>query len=234
MKRQVLFLLAAFLAVFANPVFAQEADAQKSYDLKLNYSNRVLSLSEVGLKDFPPVNQIVPDGSGWHSRILTIDGDLIHAFDFAIPAIACHDQPDAASSTLAGCAGQDTADFVLNVPYYKNGASIEIRSPGGEQSFTVDTARFADLCGDNICEAGENHTVCGQDCRSGVKDGTCDGVKDGTCDFDCAAKSDSDCFTKDMFTVAYWAAALLLAAVAGLSGFMIYKRRKSGAGEEIN
>jgi hypothetical protein len=49
------------------------------------------------------------------------------------------------------------------------------------------------VCGNGICEEGENYLTCRKDCPSGGRDGYCDGVRDRICDPDCFEGDDPDC-----------------------------------------
>ncbi len=49
------------------------------------------------------------------------------------------------------------------------------------------------VCGDNVCNVGENFEICPKDCKSGSEDGYCDGIKDNICDLDCKLIEDLDC-----------------------------------------
>lgn len=48
-------------------------------------------------------------------------------------------------------------------------------------------------CGNQVCNAKENHANCPKDCPSGGRDRYCDKVKDGKCDPDCKKAEDPDC-----------------------------------------
>ena len=44
-----------------------------------------------------------------------------------------------------------------------------------------------------VCEKGESHLFCPEDCPTGVKDDNCDALVDGKCDPDCVPSYDPDC-----------------------------------------
>ena len=209
---------------FAGPVFAQSAAKGKSYDLRLVYENSVLLVSEINLKDYAARDHRVQPESGWRCDVVSIDGAPLYSFNFIIPATSCRDQTDASGQPQGACAKQDKADFVLSVPYYDAGAAINIYDPDGVQVISADTIKMANLCGDNVCESGENYLTCAKDCRSGVKDGVCDGVKDGVCDFDCEAAKDSDCAAANSGIL--WLVAALLVAAGLIGGGFVFWRKK--------
>ena len=183
--------------------------------IRLIYENNVLSVSEINLKDYAASDHRVQPDSGWRCDVVSIDGAALYSFNFVIPVTSCNDQVGDGGKPQGGCAKQDKADFVLSVPYFAAGVAINFYDPDGVQALSADTIKMANLCGDNVCESGENYLNCAKDCRSGVKDGVCDGVKDGVCDFDCAAGKDPDCASANGGV--WWLVAALI-IVAGLNG----------------
>lgn len=190
----------------------------KSYNLNLSYNNGQLSAKGTTVENFRAPDYRVQPQDGWICDIVSSDGQPIYSFRFSIPVITCRDQPGAAGDLEGGCQEVAEKDFILSVPYYSNGAKIVVYSPEGNEVFSIDTVKFADLCGDNVCEAGENRLTCAEDCRSGVKDGVCDGVADGTCDADCSEKTDNDCSRGSQGVLIY----SLIAAVLGLVVLTIF------------
>lgn len=49
------------------------------------------------------------------------------------------------------------------------------------------------ICGDDVCNIGENYSVCEKDCPSGSEDFYCDAILDDICDLDCEPEDDLDC-----------------------------------------
>ena len=84
--------------------------------------------------------------------------------------------------------------FNLNVPYFKNGNEIVILNKNKQLPFKISVVQFADKCGDEYCDVGENYLSCPQDCNSGSNDKICDRISDGICDPDCEDNQDEDCY----------------------------------------
>ena len=158
--------------------------------------------------------------------MVSVDNTSLYSFNFIIPAASCVDNPGNDGKPQGGCTKQDKADFVLSVPYYDAGAAINIYDPNGVQAISADTIKIANLCGDNVCESGENYLSCAKDCRSGVKDGVCDGVKEGVCDFDCAAGKDPDCASANGGVL--WLTAALAVLAGLIIGSFVFWRKKRG------
>jgi len=51
-------------------------------------------------------------------------------------------------------------------------------------------------CGNGVCDEKESYQICPEDCKSGHKDFFCDAVNDGRCDPDCKNGEDVDCQIK--------------------------------------
>lgn len=217
-------------AVAPVQVAANQAAAatEKSYNLGLVYRNGRLSPKEIVLEDFAPRDHRVWPQDGWLCQMLAVDGAVIDAFNFSLPVVECRDQAGAQGGLEGGCAAGDAADFNLSVPYYANGAAVAVFDPDGNLAFTADTVKFADLCGDDVCEQNENYLTCAKDCRSGVRDGACDKVGDGTCDADCAGREDADCSIWPKLAAGYiWLVVLAAISVAIIIGFVIWRRKRS-------
>jgi len=202
-----------------------DSKTEKSYNLDLSYDNGQLSVKGITVENFRAPDRRVQPQDGWICDIVSSGGQLIYSFRFSIPDITCRDQPGTAGNLEGGCQAVAAKDFILSAPYYSNGAKIVVYSPEGNEVFGIDTVKFADLCGDDVCQAGENRLTCAKDCRSGVKDGVCDGIADGTCDADCSEKTDSDCSRGPQGALIY----SLIAAVLGLAvltSFIIWRINK--------
>lgn len=210
------FLAAALFSAATGQTAAQNFSSQKSYNLSLAYDGKNLAAHEVVLEDFAPFDRRIKISSGWECRIIDVDGNIIESFKFALPAAACQNQN--------GCAKNTLAEFDLNVPYYPQGAAINIFDSDGNYALSIDTVKFAQLCGDKICEKNENRLNCAADCRSGIKDGVCDKIKDGVCDADCV-REDFDCpffpGKESGTALIFFLAAVSLAA----AGFIFWKKR---------
>ena len=189
----IVSILIAALIMCGGVVLAQDAATQKSYNLELSYQNGGLGAKSIVLEDLPAPDRRVQPQGGWLCEIYSIENKVIASFKFLIPVTTCRDVSVDGDKWGGGCQTNQQTDFNLIAPYYPNAVSLAVYSPWGEQAFAVDTIKFADLCGDNVCEANENYLTCPGDCRSGVKDGVCDRVADGVCDADCPAKDDQDC-----------------------------------------
>jgi hypothetical protein len=228
-KMKIFYFLNFLLAVTMGAAgFCLAADnlpaADKSYRLGLSYQDGVLNPKEIVLENSAPADHRIWPNIGWACKIADIDGKILGSFKFSLPLAVCRDADLAEGATSTGCAAGSTADFNLNIPYYERGAALAFYDQNGNFAFLVDTVKFAQLCGDGICESNENYSVCGQDCRSGVKDGVCDKVKDGVCDADCVAGQDFDC-SEQIMAIGLLLAALALVSAAAVFGFVFWRKK---------
>jgi hypothetical protein len=221
-KLLTLFSLVLSTAVFGAEVLAQAASLEKSYDLELSYANGLLAPKGVVLRDFPALDHRVWPNDGWLCQILGRDGMAIGSFKFSLPVTECRDQDNGKNGLEGGCAVMTAVEFNLSIPYFAQGTAVAVYDPQGGLNFTVDTAKFADMCGDGICAQNENYLVCTRDCRSGVKDGACDKVADGTCDADCNAIDDADCGVSRPAHILW----IIPAIGLGVAGFVFWRKRR--------
>jgi len=227
MNANILALILTVLAGgFGVPVLAQTAAAaDKSYNLELSYRSGQLVSKSITRENIAPLDHRVWPNDGWLCQVIGANGEILDSFKFSLPVVACRDQ-SGDSGLNGGCAAGDSADFNLNVPYYSNGAAVSVVDPNDSLSFTVDTIKFAELCGDNICAAGENYLSCAKDCRSGVKDGACDKIAEGVCDADCPAGDDADCKTGFGSGQDYiFLIILAVVSTIGIAGFIFWRKR---------
>jgi len=78
---------------------------------------------------------------------------------------------------------------------FSDDCAVCVLTNGTETEVTklMELSFSAGYCGDGICDVGEDHGNCPQDCPSGKYDFYCDGLEDEICDPDCDQDSDPDC-----------------------------------------
>lgn len=202
----------------------------KSYLLSVDYNKDVYSTQGVTLLDSKAPDYLGQPESGFRCDVISVNDEVLFSFRFGVPNIQCSDSFGLNSE--GGCVTKESGQFSLAIPYYETGKLINIYDTNDKMVLSSDISDFAQLCGDNICEENENAGVCPSDCRSGVKDGICDRAKDGTCDPDCEKKQDVDCMAPasgGIYTVALIA---LLLVLAGLGGYLIWRKRNNSGGQE--
>lgn len=209
-----------------SPSNFQAADQEKSYLLSVDYDKKNYSVDEISV-----INAAAPDRNsqpetGFRCEIVSMNDEILYSFNFGQPNIQCGDNFDSNQKIVSGgCAEKESGTFSLAMPYFKTGKLIAIYDQNDKMVLNVNTSDYAQLCGDDVCQANENFGICPSDCRSGIKDSYCDKAKDGVCDSDCTANLDPDC-AKGGVNIFYIAATALVLLIAVLAGYFLWRRRK--------
>lgn len=208
-----------------------ETTANEIYVLDLNYDKGNINLIDVSVKQgYAPDRRIQPE-DGYRCDVVSFSNTVLYSFKFEIPRILMT-PPPLPGEEPRGPIYLDNVNFTLLIPYFENGKSINIYDPSNFLVLSVDVSQFAKLCGNGICDYGENYKNCPQDCPSGGDDGYCDGLKDGICDPNCKADEDKDCIKeeKDFSYIFYMLGILILFGTI----FLIYKIKKAQKIKEEN
>lgn len=194
-SRGIFFAAFAFLTLCLMPLLSFAADGSgKVYFLSIDYDGKGLSLAEVSLVKRAAADYLNQSESGYRADVLSIDNRILYSFRFAFPDTMCTDEFDENGKIISGsCVKKENGNFSLEIPYFPNGKAVLITDPRGDFVLSADISGFAELCGDNICEEGENYSNCAKDCGSGTDDGYCDSISEGVCDPDCRDFRDPDC-----------------------------------------
>ncbi|MBI2663818.1 hypothetical protein HYX10_00565 [Candidatus Woesearchaeota archaeon] len=126
---------------------------------------------------------------------------------------------------------------LVSAAYFRDGALIRLSAPDGATLAEIDVLRFANVCGDNICQDQENYGSCSEDCPAGTADGYCVELQDNVCDPDCDSSVDADCFIEkvemssqegrdDRNNLITYAIILVSVAVIAAVGLLIYKHAR--------
>lgn len=200
----------------------------QSYITSLRYENGKLNLESLFVTNSTPVEFAKGDYLG---KILSFDGELLYAFRLDLPEeVYSFYSPDEADGGKMkhDIAKLDTQNFTFNIPYFKDGKTLEVSDLTGRVVDTISLSPFAEMCGDGICQEQENYLECSADCKI-ENDNLCLPYGDGVCDSDCPSTgkmADDDC-------KASWSAwvsvslVVLVASLLMLLGILFKHRSRS-------
>jgi len=136
----------------------------------------------------------------YHYFLMSNDNKVLDTFTFGVQETFeyhTHTQSGSPEDITTGFYQSEVKDNLITAAYFPTGNLIRLTNPDGATLAEIDVSRFADFCGDNICQDQESYESCQLDCPSGGKDDYCDGVLDNICDPDCLIEQDIDCKQKE-------------------------------------
>lgn len=204
-KKIVMFLVCVLTPVFLGAAaMAQnvsDSPAQKSdgvislqhYLINLSYDAAISKgqIDSITLAQGAANAGVEPTG-GWRYDVVTGAGEVVNSRFIQVP-ISCQSGNAANAKPNQVCQENSQFNLALEIPFDVQAKNINVYDPAGKMIAFVDVSEFSRMCGDGVCQKGENYKTCAKDCRSGIKDGYCDGTEDGVCDPDCAIATDQDC-----------------------------------------
>jgi hypothetical protein len=162
-------------------------------------------------------------GSTYLARLVGMDGEALGSYGLGLPWRDCSDSAFAGGNggEMPVCS-KDAVNLRINLPYRPEAKTIDIYDPDGRAIFSVPVTDLMSLCGNSVCERGENGGNCEKDCSFGAKDGYCGSITDGFCDPDCSDGADGDCGKGPKTFLAVLTAAAVMPIL--LVGIMAQKR----------
>ncbi|MBR9705957.1 hypothetical protein GOV14_02905 [Candidatus Pacearchaeota archaeon] len=146
---------------------------KKSYVVSMRYHNGEIDAGDVFL--MPVKSGFSYKSSKYNYSIKDDSGNIIYSSNLEVPnKVYPVTGPDSVPVSLA------SVEFLVMVPYARNGDVIEIRKEN-EIVDTVSVTAFSNKCGDNVCDDDENYLSCSKDC-SLIGDHFC---QTDVCDTDC-------------------------------------------------
>ncbi|MDO8741508.1 MAG: hypothetical protein Q7J54_08160 [Candidatus Woesearchaeota archaeon] len=137
----------------------------KIYELNLEYNNGIITSKEIVVKPISIPEKRIQPTIGYNLELISFSNEILDSFKFEIPLTIFVDRIDPQTGEMTGEAIRlDKTEFILKVPYFKNGKTINIYDPNNTKVLSVDVGHFAVTCPNNICEPNENYKTCPQDC----------------------------------------------------------------------
>jgi len=151
----------------------------KSYFVNMEYNNGTISIKNVFVK--PIIAPLSIDSSQFSARLSGEQDKTIYSSYIHIPIL---NLPIIGKSSVPFM--QDNFEFAAILPYSKDAEKLEIKKDD-ETVASISLAPLSDKCGNNVCDANENHINCEKDCP--IKDGFC---QTSTCDPDCPSQKNCE------------------------------------------
>jgi hypothetical protein len=185
---------------------------EKAYMINLNYNYGQLKLNDVYVtQTTAPDRKSSGRRPDYQAKLISVDGKQLYTFNFEIPRTENPFYNSDNDTFRPSPVVFTDVDRIIPVPYYANARKMEVYNLANKKVLEVDLMQFSNLCGDKICEQGENSVQCPADCSVIKSDKLCTYSKDNICDPDCM-NIDPDCKTLSP---------LLIANVVALAVFII-------------
>ena len=113
------------------------------YSLSYRYEEGKFSLIDVHVESGSAPYRRKPPEAGYKYEVLSFGGEVLGSFGFVLPLLR-YDYPDPQTGQLGGgIVEQKTLDGTILIPYFINGATINLYDPNGTRVLSVNVRKLA-------------------------------------------------------------------------------------------
>ncbi len=113
------------------------------YSLSYRYKEGKFSLIDVHVESGSAPYRREPPEAGYKYEVLSFGGEVLGSFGFVLPLLH-YDYPDSQTGQLGGgVVEQKTMDGTIRIPYFINGATINLYDPNGTRVLSVNVRKLA-------------------------------------------------------------------------------------------